>query len=84
MKDDRIEKIYENVSELKSGQARLEVHIDEIKKDIRYHIKRTDLSEKRIERIEKLEQFVKGAIWIIFGSCSSLYVILKIMDHLSK
>lgn len=77
MSQDKLDKIQDDVSELKSGQARLEVHVEEMKEDIRYHIRRTDLSEIRIERLEKIEQWLRGATWITLGLGSILLIALK-------
>lgn len=77
MEPNKLDKIAEDVSELKSGQARMEVHVSEIKDDLKYHIKRTDLNEARLHRIEKAEQWVKGALWVIMGAGGLVITYLK-------
>lgn len=78
MSQDRLDKIADDVSELKSGQARMEVHMGEIKEDIKYHIKRTDIAEDRLSRLEKAEQWVRGAAWITLGLGGLLLAAIKL------
>lgn len=64
--------------------AKMEVHVEEIKEDIKHHIKRTDLSEDRIFRLEKIEQFIRGALYVILGACALAMTILKMIDYYNK
>lgn len=67
MSNDKLDRIAGEMSEMKASQVRTEVHISEIKEDLKYHIKRTDHNEHRILRLEKIEQWLRGATWITLG-----------------
>lgn len=79
MKDqlDRIEskmdKTIDTVTEMSLTMAKMEVHVDQNTRDLEEHIKRTDIAEDRIERLEKKEQWLMGAVWVI-GLLGSLII----------
>ena len=67
MSEDRLDKMDEKLDRVEASAVRTEVHISEIKDDLKYHIKRTDHNEHRILRLEKIEQWLRGATWITLG-----------------
>ena len=67
MSQDRLDKLDEKLDRVEASTVRTEVHISEIKDDLKYHIKRTDHNEHRIYRLEKIEQWLRGATWITLG-----------------
>ena len=77
----------EKTLEILSGQAQLLARMTAIQeaqaKSLDEHIRRTNLAEERIKRLELHDQhfvsFVKGAAWIIGGLITVGGVILKII-----
>lgn len=47
--------------------TKLEVYVEKNTKDLEDHMMRTDLNEQRIYRLEKVEQWLRGATWITIG-----------------
>ena len=76
--DGKLDKLDEKVDNIDITVAKLEVHTEEIKEDVEHHIKRTDLAEDRILRLEKIEQFIRGAAWISVSLLALLVGIIKL------
>lgn len=77
MNQDRLDKMDEKLDRVEAASVRTEVHISEIKEDLKYHIKRTDHNEHRILRLEKIEQWLRGATWITLGLGGLLIAAIK-------
>jgi len=77
--ESKVDKIIEDVSDIKSSQARIEVHVGKNTKDLSEHMKRTDLNETRIYRLEKIEQWLRGATWITLGIGGLLIAAIKLL-----
>lgn len=77
MSQDRLDKMDEKLDRVEASTVRTEVHISEIKDDLKYHIKRTDHNEHRILRLEKIEQWLRGATWITLGLGGILIAAVK-------
>jgi hypothetical protein len=58
----------------------MEVHVDKNTADLENHIRRTDLAEVRIERLEKVEQWLRGAMWITMGLGTLLLAVAKLLE----
>ena len=65
--DSKIDKIVDKVDIVDSKVDKLEVHVDRNTQDLSEHMKRTELNEHRIYRLEKIEQWLRGATWITLG-----------------
>lgn len=77
------ERIEDKLDKVAGDQVDIKVHIAEIKKDLRYHIKRTDLLEADIKPVKKhvatVQAILKilGLISIIAAIAESLFVVLQ-------
>lgn len=77
--ESKMDKTIDAVSEIGINVARIEVHVDKNTKDLELHMERTDLNETRIERLEKIEQWLRGAVWITLGLSSLLIATIKLL-----
>lgn len=78
---ERLDKISEDVTQIRTSQTRTEVHVQEVKEDLKEHMRRTDMNEARIHRIEKQEQWLKGAVWVVFGIGTLAITYLKLFNN---
>jgi hypothetical protein len=78
--ESKVDKTIDAVSEISLTMARMEVHVEKNTDDLENHIRRTDLAEDRIERLEKIEQWLRGAMWITMGLGSILLAALKLLE----
>lgn len=69
MSEQKLERIENKLDRLVDQQGEIGVHIAEIKKDLKYHIKRTDLLEADVKPIKK--------------HVSNVHAILKLVGMLS-
>lgn len=75
--DGKLDKLDEKVDVIDSKVTKLDVHVEKNTKDLDEHMKRTDLNEQRIVRLEKIEQWLRGATWITLGLGSLFVALLK-------
>jgi hypothetical protein len=78
--ESKVDKTIDAVSEVGLAVARMEVHVDKNTADLENHIRRTDLAEVRIERLEKVEQWLRGAMWITMGLGTLLLAVAKLLE----
>lgn len=59
------------MEQLHAELAEIKIHVVEIRKDLAYHIKRTDVAEDRLERLEERDAELQGAKKLIkvLGAC---------------
>jgi len=77
--ESKVDKTIDAVAEIGLSVARMEVHVEKNTEDLEIHIRRTDLAEVRIERLEKVEQWLRGAAWITLGLGSLLIATIKLL-----
>lgn len=77
--ESKVDKTIDAVAEVGLSVARMEVHVEKNTEDLEIHIRRTDLAEVRIERLEKVEQWLRGAAWITLGLGSLLIATIKLL-----
>lgn len=75
--ESKVDRTSEDIGEINTSIAKLEVHMNENKEDWKAHMSRTDYNERRILRLEKIEQWLRGATWITLGLGSLLLVAIK-------
>jgi len=77
--ESKMDKTIDAVTEISLTMAKMEVHVEKNTEDLENHIKRTDLAEVRIERLEKVEQWLRGATWITIGLGTVLLAVAKLL-----
>lgn len=77
--ESKMDKTIEAVTDIALDVAKIEVHVEKNTEDLENHIRRTDLAEFRIERLEKIEQWLRGAMWITMGLGSLLIAVSKLL-----
>lgn len=77
--ESKMDKTIDAVSEIGINVAKMEVHVEKNTQDLELHMERTDLNETRIERLEKIEQWLRGAVWITLGLSSLLIAVIKLL-----
>lgn len=77
--ESKVDKTIDAVAEIGLSVARMEVHVEKNTEDLEIHIRRTNLAEIRIERLEKVEQWLRGAVWITLGLSSMLIAVIKLL-----
>lgn len=78
--ESKVDKTIDAVAEIGLSVARMEVHVEKNTEDLEIHIRRTNLAEIRIERLEKVEQWLRGAMWITLGLGSLLIAVVKLLN----
>jgi len=71
MTDQKLDKIAEDIGEIK-------VHMAEVRKDLNYHIRRTDILENKVEPIANHVVLVNNGIKLVVA-LSAIAVFLKTM-----
>lgn len=79
--ESKMDKTIDVVTDMSLDLAKLEVHVERNAESLEVHMKRTDLSEHRIERLEKVEQWIRGAMWILMGLGGLLLGISKLIKQ---
>jgi SMC interacting uncharacterized protein involved in chromosome segregation len=96
MKDSHDE-MKQDVSEIKASMVEIEIDLRKNTDDMRYHIKRTDLTDEVVELLRQEISLVKEKLTITYlaklavtaaagiGTISgSIYGVIKLIDFLSK
>lgn len=79
--ESKMDKTIEAVTDISLIVAKMEVHVDKNTQDLEIHIKRTELSELRLERLEKVEQWLRGAVWITIALGGLAITIFKLVKQ---
>ena len=77
--ESKMDKTIDAVSEIALNVAKIEVYVEKNTDDLEIHIRRTDLAEIRLERLEKVEQWLRGAMWITMGLGALLITAVKLL-----
>lgn len=72
----KLDKMNEHVSVLRENTARIGAILEENTRDIRTHIKRTEILEERLDQVEKQQSVWKGAALVISAVFGSLVTFL--------
>jgi len=87
MDEQRLNRMEDKIDRIGGEVSEVNIHIAEIKKDLRYHIKRTDLLEAEVKPIKKHVIMVSG-VMKFFGLVSFLLAliegILTMLEHFNK
>jgi archaellum component FlaC len=87
MDEQRLNRMEDKIDRIGGEVSEVNIHIAEIKKDLRYHIKRTDLLEAEVKPIKKHVIMVSGVVKF-FGLVSFLIAliegILTMLGHFNK
>jgi ribosome-binding ATPase YchF (GTP1/OBG family) len=78
--DKTLEKIDDKVNKIDKHVVRLDAHVEKNTEDLAEHMRRTELNEDRIYRLEKIEQWLRGATWITLGLGSLLLALHKLLN----
>lgn len=76
--ENKVDKTVEDISNINQSVARMEVHLSENKEDWKVHMKRTDYNEDRIIRLEKIEQWIRGATWITLALGGLVLAVIRL------
>lgn len=77
--ESKVDKTIDAVTDISLVVAKMEVHVEKNTSDLADHMKRTELSEARLERLEKIDQWVRGAAWMLAGLAGLAYAIVKVI-----
>lgn len=77
--DSKVDKTSETVGDIKVTVAQIEVHVDQNTKDLEEHIEGVQQNRDRIYRLEKIEQWLRGAAWITIGLCTLAFAVVKLL-----
>ena len=87
MDEQRLNRMEDKIDRIGGEVSEVNIHIAEIKKDLRYHIKRTDLLEAEMKPIKKHVIMVSG-VMKFFGLVSFIIAliegILTMLGHFNK
>lgn len=78
--ESKLDKTIEAVTDIALSTARLEVHVEKNTENLEEHMRRTELAEMRIERLEKAEHWVKGAVWVVVGIGTLILAVLRVFN----
>ena len=77
--ESKVDKTIDAVTDISLIVAKMEVHVEKNTFDLADHMKRTELSEARLERLEKVDQWIRGAAWMLSGIAALAYAIAKFL-----
>lgn len=77
--ESKVDKTIDAVTDISLIVAKMEVHVEKNTSDLEDHMKRTELSEVRLERLEKVDQWIRGAAWMLSGVAALAYAIAKFL-----
>lgn len=81
--ENKLDKILEEIIEIKVSQAKTEVTLDANTKSLEEHIKRTNILEKKTEELQKLTNKLSG-VWYALTVVGVIIVALQSMGILNK
>lgn len=76
--ESKVDKTIEVVADISLSVAKMEVHVEKNTQDLEIHMKRTELSEARLERLERIDQWIRGAVWMLGGLTALAYSLFKL------
>lgn len=77
--ESKVDKTIETVADISLTVAKMEVHVEKNTQDLKVHMKRTELSEARLERLERIDQWIRGAIWMLGGLAGLAFTMFKLL-----
>lgn len=77
--ESKVDKTIETVADISLTVAKMEVHVEKNTQDLEVHMKRTELSEARLERLERIDQWIRGAVWMLGGLAGLAYALAKLL-----
>ena len=78
--DGKLDNLTDKVNTVDNKVDKLEVHVERNTQDLSEHMKRTELNEMRIFRLEKIEQWIRGATWITLGLGGLVLAVIKLFN----
>lgn len=75
--ESKIDKTIETVADISLSVAKMEVHVEKNTQDLEVHMKRTELNEIRLERLERIDQWLRGAVWMLGGLAGLAFALFK-------
>lgn len=78
--ESKVDKTIDAVSEVGLAVARMEVYVEKNTEDLEEHIEGVKKATIRIERLEKIEQWMRGAFYIVLGFGTLALSALKLFD----
>lgn len=79
----KLDKILEEITEIKVSQAKTEITLDANTKSLQEHIKRTNILEEKTEELQKLTNKLSG-VWYALTIVGVIIVALQSMGILNK
>lgn len=76
--ESKIDKTIETVADISLTVAKMEVHVEKNTQDLEVHMKRTELNEIRLERLERIDQWIRGAVWMLGGLAGLAFALFKL------
>lgn len=76
--ESKIDKTIETVADISLSVAKMEVHVEKNTQDLEVHMKRTELNEIRLERLERIDQWLRGAVWMLGGLAGLAFALFKL------
>lgn len=77
--ESKVDKTIETVADISLSVAKMEVHVEKNTADLEVHMKRTELSEARLERLERIDQWIRGAAWMLGGLAGLAFALAKLL-----
>lgn len=77
--ESKVDKTIETVTDISLSVAKMEVHVEKNTSDLEVHMKRTELSEARLERLERIDQWIRGAAWMLSGLAGLAFALAKLL-----
>lgn len=78
--ESKVDKTIDAITDISLIVAKMEVHIERNAESLEEHMRRTEVSELRLDRLEKVEQWIRGAMWVTLGIGSLVLAISRIIS----
>jgi FtsZ-binding cell division protein ZapB len=78
--ESKVDKTIDAMAEVGIQLARMEVNVERNTEDLEEHIEGVQQTRVRLERLEKIEQWLRGAFYVLLGVGSLYIAYLKIIS----
>lgn len=77
--ESKVDKTIEVVADISLSVAKMEVYVSKNTSDLEIHMRRTELNENRLERLERIDQWIRGAAWMLAGLAGLAFALAKLL-----
>ena len=77
--ESKIDKTIEVVTDINLNVAKLEIYVEQNTQDLAEHIEGVQQTRVRLDRLERIDQWIRGAAWMLAGLVAGIYTVAKLL-----